>query len=57
VVLGGGKPIWQKLFHKLGSYFNKRFDSDWKEKDQFFKEFEKQSEMGLKCQKQHSKKV
>jgi len=40
VVLGGGKPIWQKLFDKLGSYFNKRFGPDWKEKDRFFKNFE-----------------
>ena len=40
VVLGGGKPIWQKLFDKLGNYFNKRFGPDWKEKDKFFKEFE-----------------
>jgi DNA-binding NarL/FixJ family response regulator len=40
VVLGGGKPVWQKVFDKLGGYFQKRFGSDWKEKDQFFKEFE-----------------
>ena len=40
VVLGGGKPIWQKLFDKLGGYFNKRFGPDWKEKNKFFKEFE-----------------
>lgn len=40
VVLGGGKPIWQKLFDKLGGYFNKRFGPDWEEKDKFFKEFE-----------------
>ena len=40
VVLGGGKPIWRKLFDKLGGYFDKRFGPDWKEKDKFFKEFE-----------------
>jgi len=40
VVLGGGKPLWQKLFHKLGGYFDKRFGPDWKEKDKFFREFE-----------------
>jgi CheY-like chemotaxis protein len=40
VVLDGGKPIWLKLFDRLGSYFNKRFGPDWKEKDKFFKEFE-----------------
>ncbi|HIJ20865.1 MAG TPA: response regulator, partial [Deltaproteobacteria bacterium] len=40
VVLGEGKPVWQKLFEKLGGYFNKRFGPDWREKDRFFKEFE-----------------
>ena len=42
VIMGAGKPVWQKLFDKMGSYFNKRFGPDWKEKDQFFKEFEKE---------------
>jgi len=42
VVLGEGRPVWQKLFDKLGDYFNKRFGPDWKEKDKFFKEFENQ---------------
>jgi DNA-binding NarL/FixJ family response regulator len=40
VVLQGGKPAWQRLFEKVGDLFNKRFGSDWKEKDRFFKEFE-----------------
>jgi CheY-like chemotaxis protein len=40
VVLGGGKSAWEKLFDKLGSFFNKRFGPDWKERDAFFKEFE-----------------
>jgi DNA-binding NtrC family response regulator len=40
VVLNEGKPIWIKLFDRLGEYFNKRFGPDWKEKDKFFKEFE-----------------
>ena len=40
VVLGGGKSVWGKLFEKLGSYFNKRFGPDWKEQDEFFKNFE-----------------
>lgn len=40
VVLGAGKPLWIKFFDKLGSYFNKRFGPDWKERDKFFKEFE-----------------
>ena len=47
VVLGEGKPIWQKLFDKMGDYFNKRFGPDWKEKDKFFKEFEKELKQGL----------
>ncbi len=40
VVLGDGKPIWQKLFDRMGDYFNRKFGPDWKEKDRFFKEFE-----------------
>ena len=40
VVTNGHKPIWIKFFDRLGDYFNKRFGPDWKEKDQFFKEFE-----------------
>jgi len=40
VVLGGGKSAWEKLFDKLGSFFNKRFGPDWKERDAFFKQFE-----------------
>jgi len=40
VVLGEGKPVWEKLFDKLEQYFSKRFGPDWKEKDRFFKEFE-----------------
>jgi len=39
VVLGEGKPIWQKFFEKLGAYFSKYFGPDWVERDQFFKEF------------------
>jgi DNA-binding response OmpR family regulator len=42
VVLGNGKPVWQKLFDMMGSYFNKKFGPDWKEKDKFFKEFEEE---------------
>ena len=42
VVLGEGKPVWQKLFDKMGSYFNKRFGPDWKERDKFFREFEEE---------------
>ncbi len=39
VVLGGGKPVWRKLFDRLGDFFNKRFGPDWEEQDQFLKEF------------------
>lgn len=42
VVLGGGKPVWQKLFDKLGDFFNTRFGTDWKDRDLFFKEFEEE---------------
>ncbi|MBW1679990.1 MAG: response regulator [Deltaproteobacteria bacterium] len=48
VVLGGGKPLWKKLFDRLGDYFNKRFGPDWKERDRFFKEFEQELEQSLK---------
>ncbi|MBW1720935.1 MAG: response regulator [Deltaproteobacteria bacterium] len=40
VVLGEGKPVWKKLFERLGNYFNKHFGPDWRERDKFFKEFE-----------------
>lgn len=50
VVLGGGKPVWQKLFDRLGSYFDKHFGPDWKEKDKFFKEFEKELKKSLEDQ-------
>ena len=49
VVLGGGKSVWEKLFDKLGSFFNKRFGPNWKERDAFFKAFEnelKESDKG-----------
>jgi CheY-like chemotaxis protein len=39
VVLGGGKPVWKKLFDRLGSYFNERFGSDWEKKDKYLGEF------------------
>ena len=49
VVLGGGKPVWEKLFHRVGASFNTIFGPDWKQKDAFFQEFEqalKESEEG-----------
>ena len=42
VVLGEGRSAWNKLFDKLGGFFNKRFGPDWKERDEFFKEFEEE---------------
>ena len=39
VVLGAGKPVWKKLFNRIGGLFDQRFGPDWKEKDKFFKEF------------------
>ncbi len=41
VVLKGGQPVWEKLFEKLGGFFNKHFGPDWKERNKFFEEFEK----------------
>ena len=40
VIQHGKKSSWIKFFDRLGSYFNKRFGTDWKERDTFFKEFE-----------------
>lgn len=40
IIQNGNKPSWMKFFDKLGSYFNRHFGPDWKEKDKFFKEFE-----------------
>jgi CheY-like chemotaxis protein len=49
VVLGGGKRLWWlKSFDRLGPYFDDRFGADWKEKDRFFKEFEKSLRKGGK---------
>jgi len=50
VVLGEGKPVWTKLFEKLGGYFEKRFGPDWKERDKFFQEFEEQLKTELRDQ-------
>jgi DNA-binding response OmpR family regulator len=37
----GTRFWWQKSFDRTNEYFTKRLGSDWKEKDAFFKEFEK----------------
>lgn len=39
VVLGAGKPVWKKLFSRIGGFFDQRFGPDWKEKDKFLKDF------------------
>ena len=45
VFLGGGKRLWWlHSLQKTGSYFDRKFGSAWKEKDKFFKEFEKSLE-------------
>ena len=40
VVLGGNKPVWGRLFHKLEDLFSKRFGPDWMQRNSFFNEFE-----------------
>lgn len=42
IVTGQRKFLWDKLFTTLGSFFDQRFGPDWKERDRFFKEFEKE---------------
>ena len=41
VVLKDGQPVWEKLFDNLGGFFNKHFGPDWKQRNEFFEEFEK----------------
>ena len=45
-MLKGGQPVWDKLFDKLGSFFNKRFGPDWKQRNQFFEDFENSLKQG-----------
>lgn len=40
IVLGKKESVWSKLFSGLGTYFNSRFGPDWREKDQFFRDFQ-----------------
>ncbi|MBN1106475.1 MAG: response regulator [Deltaproteobacteria bacterium] len=42
VVLGGGRPVWKKLFDRIGDFFNRRFGQGWDEKDRFFREFQQE---------------
>jgi DNA-binding NtrC family response regulator len=48
VVLKKGQPVWEKLFDKLGSFFNKRFGPDWKQRNKFFEEFEQSLQQSKK---------
>lgn len=41
VVLGGGQPIWKKVFDRFGNLFARHFGPDWKERHRFLEEFEK----------------
>lgn len=50
VVLGEGKPVWLKLFDRLGGFFNEIFGPDWRERDEFFKDFKEQFKEELKHQ-------
>jgi hypothetical protein len=43
-----GKNSLSEFFERLGTYFEKRFGPDWKEKDQFFKDFEEAARSGTK---------
>lgn len=40
VVMGGSRPVWGKLFARLGDLFQKRFGPDWMQRNRFFNEFE-----------------
>jgi len=42
VLLGGGKPIWKRVFDRLGGFFDSRFGSDWKKRDKFFQRFDEE---------------
>ena len=40
VVTGGGKRLWWlKSLEKTGSFFDRRFGPDWKDRDKIFREF------------------
>jgi len=42
-----GEPPWKLLFEKLGDFFDKRFGSEWKQKDQeFWSEFSRSYQVG-----------
>jgi response regulator RpfG family c-di-GMP phosphodiesterase len=41
LVINKFKHSWMSFFDRLSVYFNKYFDSNWKERDRFFEEFER----------------
>jgi len=40
VIAARGRPVWSKLFDKIGDFFYKHFGSEWKGKETLLKEFE-----------------
>ncbi len=40
VVTDRGKSPWIRFFDKLGGFFDRKFGPDWKQSDDFFREFE-----------------
>ncbi|THB75878.1 MAG: response regulator [Desulfobacteraceae bacterium] len=54
------KPTWKLLFDKLGSHFNKRFGSNWKDSDKdFWNSFEETYSVGRGIQERlkHDKNI
>ena len=55
-----GEPPWKLLFEKLGEFFDKRFGSDWKEKElEFWSEFSRSYQVGKGIQERlkHDPKI
>ena len=55
-----GEPPWKLLFDKLGDFFDKRFGSEWKQKDQeFWSEFSRNYQVGKGIQERlkHDPKI
>ena len=55
-----GEPPWKLLFEKLGDFFDKRFGSEWKAKDQeFWSEFSRSYPVGKGIQERlkHDRKI
>ena len=48
VVLGEGKPVWRKLFDRLGGFFDNRFGPDWKKRNRIFEAFKEAVNTGTK---------